>query len=190
MSILMSNNGGGGKMIIRASGGGGCGSWPSDSSHLTAGDGSSVTVGSGLSLSGGTLNTSGGIALESAYVGDNETTTSTSYTDLATVGPTVTVTVGTSGKLLVQWSSAIYQYNTGHSGFVGWEMSGANTLTADNAPTLIWSSPNTGNFTGMPSSQKLLTGLNPGVTTITMKYKCDGDGPWHFWGRALTVFVL
>lgn len=40
--------------------GGGGAAWPSTASALVAGDGSSVTVGSGLSLSGGTLTAGGG----------------------------------------------------------------------------------------------------------------------------------
>jgi len=49
--LLVDGNG-----IVQTSGGGGA-SWPGTSSQLTAGDGTAVNVGSGLSLSAGTLNT-------------------------------------------------------------------------------------------------------------------------------------
>src|SRR3990167_1895457 len=41
-------------------------------------------------------------------VATSETTTSTSFTDLATAGPAVTVTVGASGLLLVLWSVRMF----------------------------------------------------------------------------------
>lgn len=57
-------------------------------------------------------------------VNTSQTTTSTSYTDLATVGPTVTITQsgGLQRTLIIvsgyTWSSA-----TGHLGFMSWEVS-------------------------------------------------------------------
>jgi hypothetical protein len=96
------------------------------------------------------------------------------FTDLATVGPTVTVNVGSSGSLLVTLSCGITP-GTGGNSQMGFALSGANTLAASSIRALIVSVGNVGG-TGVSGStwhigaSFLLTGLNAGSTTVTAKY--------------------
>ena len=55
-----------GSGIVQTSGGGGA-SWPGTSSQLTAGDGTAVNVGSGLSLAAGTLTAGGSLPSSGVY---------------------------------------------------------------------------------------------------------------------------
>lgn len=118
------------------------------------------------------------------YIATSQTTTSTSYTDLATVGPTVTVTIGASGMALVLWSTR--RFNSG----VNWtsmsfDVSGANTIAATDSDTL---SSSTG-IDIVDGTQVLLTGLSPGSTTFKAKYRVTGGtGTWI--DRRLSVIPL
>jgi hypothetical protein len=125
-----------------------------------------------------------------------ETTTSLTYTDLATVGPTVTLNIGSSGKAIVTLSCAIGRTtaNAGGTGFVSFNVSGATTISADtNQANSRWIGGVQWNaFAGagqFASSTFLLSGLNPGSTTFTMKYKCD-TGTFYFIHRHLVVEAL
>ena len=115
----------------------------------------------------------------------DQTTTSTTYADLATVGPTVTVTIGSSGQALVSVAAGIYTGSSIKS--VGVNITGAttrapsvggNTLRKDDAP-----------FTTKSNITYIETGLNPGSTTFTMKYNVSG-GTANFFDRILSVVPL
>lgn len=115
-----------------------------------------------------------------ALVAAGETSTSTSYTDLATAGPAVTVTIGANGLALVilysylQGSSAA----SGHSAFYGFAISGATTQAAADNAALRYQ-PWTGNALGKLGASFVVTGLTPGSNTFTAKYKVDGStGTW------------
>lgn len=128
-----------------------------------------------------------------AAVETDEFTTSTSPTDLATVGPAVTVTVPASGRVKVELS--VVTYNTVANAYVyaGVALSGANTVGAltPNSRSIIAMSA-TANQRMMGSRSFIISGLTPGSTTFTMKYAVDvgtaGNG--HFSGRALLVTPL
>lgn len=109
-----------------------------------------------------------------AYVATTQTTTSTSYTDLATAGPAVTVTVGTSGIVLVSISSVINNNTGGFDGFMGFALSGANTMTAQDKYSIrhvVYAN----NYVNQFGATFLLTGLTPGSTVFTSKYKTGGN---------------
>lgn len=135
----------------------------------------------------------------------NGTRNSTSWGNLtgAGVGPSVTVKVGSSGRVLAFWSCEIGQATVG--GFlqsqtkttphVGIELSGANTVAPE-----VWRAFNV-NLDGASASQfwiqstamHLYTDLTPGDTTFTMKYRHDGMTPAadaNFNAREIAVFVL
>lgn len=142
------------------------------------------------------------------------TRNSTTFGDLtgSAVGPAVTVRIGTSGKAWVSWSAEMGQIlnagniqiayrNTPH---VGIAISGANTVAADDLIALNFNLeyPGAGQ-TGTAESifwfqgamTYVYTGLTPGLTTFTMKYKHDTLTPSTgnssaFGARSLIVFPL
>jgi hypothetical protein len=134
-----------------------------------------------------------------------ETTTSGSFTDLATVGPTASINVGPSGRVLVI-VSADFQgeaprgstLNTGGA-WMGYTMSGANTASAidrysakcaiqyDNVSTSFIT---TLRINTAMSRVTLREGLNTGNTTFTAKYKRDTAGTASFSNRNITVMAL
>lgn len=102
----------------------------------------------------------------------SQTVTSTSYVDLATVGPTVTMRTGTSVLITVgAWLIA----NAGTSAHMSFAISGATTLAANDDNSLMYSNESTTtNFGSRTSRQVLVTGLTAGVNTFTSKYRVSG----------------
>lgn len=120
-------------------------------------------------------------------VATSETTTSTSYTDLATVQAT-TVTVGANGLALVAISSTMSNSNTEVSVWASFAMSGANTLAAADANGITHRQTTATSQTRVGMT-KLFTGLTPGSTTFTMKFKTIANtGTWL--DRNITVIPL
>lgn len=113
----------------------------------------------------------------------SETTTSTSFTDLPTVGPSVTVNTGTNAWIVVHGAME----NTGAgSSRIGYETSGATTLAAaDNRGIGVFGVAGAGVLT---SGVTLMT-LTPGSNTFTMKYRVS-SGTGTFSNRRLMVFPL
>lgn len=105
-----------------------------------------------------------------------ENQSSATYADLATAGPEVTVDIpllGTSGKgQLVLWFSAAMYGSESSTGYMGFELSGANTLAAADARAIYAA-------VDLPVSAGrvvFLDDLDPGSTTVTAKYRKDGPG--------------
>lgn len=115
-----------------------------------------------------------------------ETTTSTSYTDLATSGPAVTVTHGTAA--LVMWSSQMTNTSATVASSVGFALSGSNTAAAADARALVQHGVSAnqawrlGNF-------HMYTTLTAGTTTFTLKYKVSA-GTGGFADRFIAVIPL
>ena len=127
---------------------------------------------------------SSGVA--SATLGTNQTTTSTSYTDLATVGPSVTLTTGT--KALVIISTYIQNAVSNRDTYASWEVSGASTVAAaDSWGMLVWA--NASGIQISASRVHLITGLTPGSNTFTMKYRVSA-GTGAFSQRHITVLDM
>lgn len=111
-------------------------------------------------------------------------TTSAAYTDMATVGPAVTVTVGTTGKVLVALYSA-YSNGTSNFALMSYAVSGATTVGAADTRALQTATPS-----DVRNGMTVLeVGLNPGSTTFTAKYRSTG-GTAGFSGRFLWVTPL
>lgn len=115
-----------------------------------------------------------------ATVATLETTASTSYADLATVGPSVTITVPASGNVMITIGSS--QSNAGASGgnLATVAVSGASTVTAatNEAIGILFASGAIG-LTVEASRSFVLTGLTPGSSTFKMQYKVLGNtGTW------------
>lgn len=115
-----------------------------------------------------------------------ESTTSTGFTDLATTGPSVTVTTGTSALYVM--TSRISNSTAGQSGFIGMAVSGASTVAANEEQTLIHQSSNANEII-RASVVQVATGLTPGSNVFTMKYRASG-GTANFRYRRLTVMAF
>lgn len=122
---------------------------------------------------------------EGAEVATAETTASTSYTDLATGGPEVTLGVGPSGRVLVVLSCIAGNATAGSRGHMGFAISGANTLAASDGFSIR--SP-TASDVGAGTSV-LVTDLNAGTSTFTAKYRATADTA-SFSNRRLQVIPL
>ena len=125
----------------------------------------------------------------SAFISTIESTSSSSYTDLTTAGPAVTLTTGT--KALVIINAGVSSNITNAQARYSFAVSGATTLAADDlrsayfktCPTLV-GGQGAVNVTG--SFAMVLTGLTAGSNTFTMKYKAFGDSS-SFQSRNITI---
>lgn len=119
-----------------------------------------------------------------AEVATDESTTSGSFTDLATTGPAVTITVNTKAKVTL--SADMY-------GAVGCNMgvaiSGASTVAASEQKKLFQYEPTSNG--GQKSRVIYFSGLTPGSTTFTAKYYSGSAGTAvHFRYRSILVECL
>jgi hypothetical protein len=99
-----------------------------------------------------------------------ETTTSTVFTDLATIGPSVSVTTGVAA--LVFTHCGMENSGTG-SVRMGYEVSGASSVVAaDNKGSGL---AGTGGLNVVHSCVTIETGLTPGVNVFTAKYRVSAS---------------
>jgi hypothetical protein len=125
-----------------------------------------------------------------------ESTGSTTYTDLPTVGrPSVAnAFMGSSRKALVILSCGIAASQG--AGFMGFEVSGASAIAPNELNSCFLSNDNAPTVSGTASATVLLTaadGLNQGSNTFTAKYKfkaTTGGVGANFRTRRITVFPL
>lgn len=125
----------------------------------------------------------------SARVATLESTTSTIFTDLATVGPAVTVDIGAAGRALVIVSTNSYGNTNGTTCSMAFAITGATTRAAAETEGALVNYSDTGGLTQMQASAAyLVTGLTPGSTTFTAKYASNGTG--NFRRRQIVVIPL
>lgn len=120
----------------------------------------------------------------SASVETSETTTSASFTDLATVGPTVTVTTGTKAVVAVRGN--INNNTAGSAAYMSYDISGATTASAGNTRTLAHTSSTAGAFL-IASAVFLESSLTSGSNVFTAKYRTGSGGTGAFANRQLLV---
>lgn len=112
---------------------------------------------------------------QSAVVAAAETSTSTSYANLATVGPALTLVTGTQVLLTVGAEMAA---SAAASVYMSAAVSGASTLAAADPSAVVANSSSVFNVS-QQSYQSLFTGLTAGTNTFTAKYKVSGNtGTW------------
>ena len=116
-------------------------------------------------------------------VGTTETTTSTSYTDLATVGPTVTADTGTRAMVFIR--CAMDNSGANNMTYMSWEVSGASTLPASENQALNIAGLSAGARVRI-SSVYLISSLTPGSNTFTAKYKVSA-GTGTFLARQIAI---
>jgi hypothetical protein len=122
-------------------------------------------------------------ANSSATVATNQTTTSQSYTDLATAGPAVTLTTGTKALVIMSSYSVV---GTGDNAFTSFAVSGATTIAATDNYAISQSGTNRQSV----SRATCLTTLTAGSNTFTMKYRGSGGGTGDFANREIIVIDL
>ena len=114
----------------------------------------------------------------------SQSTSSTSYVDLATVGPTVTVTTGAYCFVIV---TAQMENNTADfQTYMSWAISGATTRSASDAVAVGKDGTPAGNFCRLTNFD-LINNLTPGTNTFTAKYRVGG-GTGTFAERRITAF--
>jgi hypothetical protein len=125
--------------------------------------------------------------------GSGETTNSGSYTDLPTPGPAVTVTIDPLGIAIVTVSADIACFSL-NDGFASFAVSGANTIAANDqsAARLDLTLSSISAFDSIDircSAVTVLTGLTPGSTTFTMKYRSN-FGTNSYFNRKIGVVAF
>lgn len=120
-------------------------------------------------------------------IATDQSTTSTSYTDLTTPGPAVTVTsVGTLAVIL--WSAHTYN-NTANCGTLSTvAITGATTIAAADANGAHWHEHASANASD-ECAQFMFATITPGSNTYTMKYKRAAGGTAHWERRRLFVWA-
>lgn len=119
-------------------------------------------------------------------VGTTENTTSTTYADLATVGPAVTLTTG--AKALITVGCYMSNALAGGRPWMSHEISGASTAAANDSWALMSTSSGGGELYGA-SQVTLWTTLTGGSNTFTAKYKV-GSSTGSFSQRRIVVMGL
>ena len=132
---------------------------------------------------------------QAVTVATDETTTSTSYVNLATVGPTVVVNLNAGQKVQIEVSC--WGLNAGHNdqvdtAYMSFAVSGASTLAANDANgvrlTTCKLAPLNNIATSTVSQSTIFTATGTGAHTFQAKYKSlDATITWHFIDRRLVV---
>lgn len=124
-------------------------------------------------------------ALPDDIVETAQTTTSATYTDLATVGPTVTLTTGV--RALVFINAEIEINSTTEIGLASFAVSGATTSAAIDGRSVNYQSPVSGHQ--MRAATVNTIALTAGSNTFTMQYRTTG-GTATFSRRRIQVLGL
>lgn len=116
---------------------------------------------------------------QTAIITANDTTTSATFTDLAHVGPAVTLTTGTAAVIAI---FAQAQNSATGTCLMAVAVSGATVIAA---PLQGLVAAVTGTALGNCAGQVLVTGLTPGSNTFTCKYATSSGTTASFYGSGL-----
>lgn len=123
-----------------------------------------------------------------ATVATSQTTASTSYVDLGTVGPAVTVTIGANGLALATVYALTSNDTINSANIMSFAVSGATTVAAADNFAFIMRA-HTAAQSSAASATFLVTGLTAGSNTFTAKYDVNaGTGTWL--NRRISVIPL
>jgi hypothetical protein len=106
-------------------------------------------------------------ASATAEIATQQTTVSTTYADLATSGPAVTLTTGTKALVIV---TARVGVGASEQAFMSYAVSGATTIAASDSTAARWVTVTQSNKQRW-SCASMLTSLTAGSNTFTAKYK-------------------
>jgi hypothetical protein len=153
-------------------------------SYLVAGTGITLTTGSS-----GAVTVAASVAsspITASYI-DTVQSMNAGWGDLATVGPSVTVTTNTSVACFI--NAQVYPSTNAGNAFIGVAVSGATVVTASDDNSVWATTPIAGN-TQVLSTGIVFTGLTSGSNTFTMKYRTSGDAVENFYRRRIAVLRL
>lgn len=117
-------------------------------------------------------------------INTSQTTASTSFTDLTSFGPSLTVTTGT--RALVIMGCQMFNNATGAFSIMGLSISGATTVSATDNDSLNLQQSTAGTNQDLSSSFVKLYSLTAGSNTFTTKYRVT-SGTGTFSRRKLIV---
>jgi hypothetical protein len=147
-------------------------------------------IGTNINLSSAQGLSVSGMHVAGDSVGTNESTTSTTYTDLATVGPDVTVVCPGSGQINIAFSAQMLSSSTANAAWVAFEVFNVTLNAVHQAPSDSQAllSLSTGRLT--QSNFLCFGGLTPGSSyRFRLKYRhSNGTGTFqnrriHCWGQ-------
>lgn len=121
-----------------------------------------------------------------AQVATTEGTTSTTFTDLATAGPAVTL-VSAHDRALILWATGKFSNNAGSGAGCVVQISGATTLAASENNGANQATGLLGGF-GHENMQFMIATINPGSNTYTLKYNASANTA-SFYRRRLYVIA-
>jgi hypothetical protein len=113
------------------------------------------------------------------YIATSQSSVSTSYTDLSTVGPTVTVTTGTTAYVMIQ---TLASSTVANRQFTSFAVTGASSISAGTYEIAPIEIPTGGGVSQPLVASFVVTGLTAGSNTFTMKYK-SSDGNAITWAK-------
>lgn len=122
----------------------------------------------------------------SAAVDTSQTTTSGSWANLATTGPSVTITVPSTGAVLILMEAETQNSTDGVRCEFSLAVSGANTISEDDQRLRLQSRAVVVSAPIYAGGARLLTGLTPGSTTFLMRYRVQ-SGTGTYLNRKLHV---
>jgi hypothetical protein len=125
-------------------------------------------------------------APQSALVATSQTTTSTSYTDLTTSGPAVTVTTGTTCLVIVK--AHMLNSTAATQSWMGYAVSGATTVAASDSLACAVA-PSSSLAVFAIGAAFFHTGLTAGSNTFTAKYRVSA-GTGTFQDRRIVAIPL
>ena len=117
-----------------------------------------------------------------AVVVTTQSTTSTSFTDLSTTGPAITLQTGTS--VLITLGSNTYSSSANLRTQMGFALSGATTAAASDGPIAPAATQQ------VAASLSFVVTVNAGSNTFTAKYRAIDGGTASFQNRYITVVGL
>lgn len=127
-----------------------------------------------------------GLGVQYAEVVPEETTTSTSYVDLATAGPSVTATIGLSGRAIVLGGAYMTSTVTNQTVVAGLKVDAAATFDF-----AALGNNSSGSIAGDHSAAVLITGLTAGAHTFKLQYlQSLGGATGRFGSRWIMVLPL
>jgi hypothetical protein len=113
-----------------------------------------------------------------ATVSGSETTTNTTYADLTTSGPNITVTTGTQALVFI--SSRIGNSTATATSYASWQCTGATTVAVDDRFAVEFQ-PEGASRNMRATAALLVTGMTPGSTTFGMRYRVTaGTGTYGY----------
>jgi hypothetical protein len=130
------------------------------------------------------VSASGASGSASATLAGSDTTTVASYTDLGAIGPAVTVTVPSSGNVLVT-ITAFMSNGASSGGYMSFQV---DATTATDATSLHFDNT-TANYSFQGSASYVVSDLTAGSHTFTAKYR-SGAGTETFANRSIIVIPL